>query len=266
MFRKPLLVFLLIAAVLNSVLVFGVVAAQDATATPVPLPHWTYEGEEGPAHWGGLDSRFALCASGQSQSPIDILAPASQNLPDIQFNYQPSALTILNNGHTVQVNYDAGSSITIDGTEYALKQFHFHHPSEHTIEGVTYPMEMHLVHADANGNLAVVGIMIKEGEADNAALAPVFENMPTQKADAQTIADVTVNAADMLPDSHLYYGYSGSLTTPPCSENVKWMVLTTPITLSVEQIEKFAGAFELDARPVQPLNGRDLSVDSGADS
>ena len=102
-----------------------------------------------------------------AQSPIDILDPASANLTDIQFNYQPIALTIRNNGHTVQVDYAAGSSITVDGTEYMLKQFHFHHPSEHTVEGVVYPMEMHLVHADADGNLAVVGVLIKEGTEDN---------------------------------------------------------------------------------------------------
>ena len=257
---------LLMIAALNAIFVVGLVAAQDATPTPAPLPHWTYEGEEGPAHWGELDERFSLCETGKAQSPIDILAPASANLKDIQFSYQPSALTIKNNGHTVQVDYAAGSSITVDGTQYDLKQFHFHHPSEHTLAGVSYPMEVHFVHADADGNLAVVGALIAEGTEDNAAFAPVFENMPLQMADPQTMDSVMVSAADMLPADHTYFGYGGSLTTPPCSEGVKWMLLTTPITLSVEQIEKFASAFELDARPTQPLNGRDVTADSGTDS
>ncbi len=265
-FRKGAFAVLLMIAALNAIFVVGLVAAQDATPTPAPLPHWTYEGEEGPAHWGGLDSRFSTCETGKSQSPIDILAPASENLSDIQFSYQPSALTIKNNGHTVQVDYAAGSSITVAGRQYDLKQFHFHHPSEHTLAGVTYPMEVHFVHADADGNLAVVGAMIQEGMEDNAAFAPVFENMPMQTADLQTMESVMISAADMLPAERTYFGYSGSLTTPPCSEGVKWMLLTTPITLSVEQIEKFAGVFELDARPTQPLNGRDVTADSGADS
>jgi carbonic anhydrase len=199
------------------------------------------------------------------QSPIDILVPASENLPDIQFDYAPSALTILNNGHTVQVNYDEGSGISIDGHEYALLQFHFHHPSEHTIAGVTYPLEMHLVHADADGNLAVVGLLIQEGTDANAGLESVFANLPTEHADAHAVEGASVNAADVLPAESLYYTYPGSLTTPPCSEGVRWLVLTTSITLSVEQIETFSSVFELDARPVQPLNSRDVVMDSAAD-
>ncbi len=265
-FGKRAAAFVILILLLNVGFVVSITAAQDATATPAPLPHWTYEGEEGPANWGELDNRFEACKAGQTQSPIDILDATSENLPDIHFSYAPSALTILNNGHTVQANYDAGSRITVDGHQYDLKQFHFHHPSEHTIAGVTYPLEMHLVHADADGNLAVVGVLIQEGAGDNAAFDSVFANLPTEKVDAHAVEGASVSAADLLPAERLYYTYSGSLTTPPCSEGVRWMVLTTPITLSVEQIETFTSVFEFDARPTQPLNGRDVTVDSAVDS
>jgi carbonic anhydrase len=260
-FRKPLFVHLLITVLLNSLIVISLVAAQEAEP-----PHWTYEGEAGPAEWGDLSEEYALCSSGQSQSPIDLHAAASQDLTDIVFNYQPSDLTIKNNGHTVQVDYAPGSTITVDGTDYELKQFHFHHPSEHAVDGVIYPLEMHLVHADADGNLAVVGVFIKEGMDDNVAFAPVFENLPTEQVDPTAIDGVSVDAAALLPADHLFYTYSGSLTTPPCSEGVHWMVLSTPITLSPAQIQQFTDIFPLDARPLQPLNGRDLSADSSADA
>ncbi len=243
----------------------GIAAAQDGAHADTP-PHWAYEGEAGPDHWGDLEADYATCSTGMQQSPVDILAPESQALTDIQFNYNPSALTIKNNGHTIQVDYAEGSSITVDGTEYLLKQFHFHHPSEHTIAAWSIPMEMHLVHADADGNLAVVGVLIKEGAADNAAFAPVWDNLPAEEVEPTVIDGATINAADLLPADRTYDTYSGSLTTPPCSENVKWLVLTTPIELSVEQIAAFSDIFELNARPVQPLNDRSVSADSGADS
>ena len=239
--------------------------AQDGAHGDTP-PHWSYEGEAGPDHWGDLAADYATCSTGTHQSPVDILAPESQALTDIQFNYNPSALTIKNNGHTIQVDYAEGSSITVDGTTYNLLQFHFHHPSEHTVDGVVYPMEMHLVHADADGNLAVIGVLIKEGVKANAAFAPVWANLPAEEVEPTLIDGATVNAADLLPADRTYDTYSGSLTTPPCSENVKWLVLTTPVELSVEQITAFSDIFEHNARPVQPLNDRSISEDSGADS
>lgn len=257
---RPML-FLLCIVLANVVLFGALVAAQEAEP-----PHWEYEGEAGPVHWGELSEEYALCATGQSQSPIDLFDAASTDLTDIVFNYQPSDLTIKNNGHTVQVDYAPGSTITVDGVDYELKQFHFHHPSEHAVDGVIYPLEMHLVHADADGNLAVVGVFIKEGQDDNAAFAPVFENLPTEKVDATAIDGVSVDAAALLPAEHAFYTYSGSLTTPPCSEGVHWIVLSTPVTLSPAQIQQFAAVFPLDARPLQALNGRDLSEDTGADA
>lgn len=261
---KPALLCLLVILIVNELLMFGTAAAQSTDATPAPAPaHWTYEGEEGPDAWGDLDSNYALCSTGRAQSPIDVSGAEAVGLQDIRFNYQPSDLNIFNNGHTIQANYDAGSSITYNENEYQLVQLHFHHPSEHTIAGQAFDMELHLVHRDANGNLAVVGILLQKGDADNAALAPVFDNLPAEAGDPQS-AGVQINASAFLPENHLFYTYTGSLTTPPCSQGVRWLLLETPVTISEAQFEAFASLFEMNARPVQPLNNRDLLEDNTA--
>jgi carbonic anhydrase len=165
------------------------------------------------------------------------------------------------NGHTIQVNYDEGSSITYNETTYQLVQFHFHHPSEHTVNGEPAAMEIHFVHKDAAGNLAVVGVLLVEGEADNQAYASVFTHLPAEESEPQT-SDIKVNAADMLPESRTFYTYTGSLTTPPCTQGVRWLLLTEPIELSAAQLAAFNAIFEHNARPVQPLNDRDLLQDN----
>lgn len=224
-------------------------------------PHWTYEGEEGPEHWGDLSEEYALCGEGMSQSPIDFTDISAEDVLDIEFNYNPSALNIVNNGHAIQVNYDDGSSITVDGTTYNLLQFHFHLPSEHTIDGEYFAMELHLVHADADGNLAVVGVMLAEEMEDNDAYAELWANAPTEEGEV-TVEGTSINAADLLPDYHGVFTYSGSLTTPPCSEGVLWMVMTEPSYLSSAQINAFAeNFFEGTNRPVQPINERDIAFD-----
>lgn len=237
-----------------------------AVAAPAPAdaPHWSYSGEDGPDHWGSLSPDYAKCSEGQEQSPVDIPASAPVNTTGLTFNYKPSNLTILNNGHTVQANYDPGSSITLDGTTYNLVQFHFHAPSEHTIAGQHSPLELHLVHQSAAGNLAVVGVMINSGAA-NAAYDPVMNNLPAQEQAATPVAGVTVDAASLLPADRSYYRYNGSLTTPPCSEGVRWHVLSTSITLSAAQIAAFTNIFPNDARPLQPLNARTFLVVGGAE-
>ena len=224
-------------------------------------PHWTYEGKEGPEFWGSLSQDYALCSTGKQQSPVDIPASAVTNPADLTFRYQPSKLNILNNGHTIQAAYDAGSSLVVDGVTYNLAQFHFHLPSEHTLTAKPYDMELHLVHQNAQGGLAVVGIMLKSG-AENKALAPVFANAPKQETAVSTIANAMVNAADFLPATRTYWRYNGSLTTPPCSEGVKWHVLTTPVEVSPAQIAAYKSLFTDDHRPVQPLNARSFLLAS----
>ncbi|MCP4363297.1 MAG: carbonic anhydrase family protein [Chloroflexi bacterium] len=179
----------------------------------------------------------------------------SVNPADIVFNYQPSALNILNNGHTIQANYDEGSSIEVDGKPYNLLQFHFHALSEHTINGNYSPMEMHLVHQSDDGNFAVVGVMLNNG-GENAAYTPMFDNLPAQESEAETIGGVTVNADDLLPQDRGYYRYNGSFTTPPCTEGVSWFVMSTPVELSDAQISAFEQICNGNYRPVQPLNAR----------
>lgn len=223
--------------------------------------HWGYAGEEGPEHWGELNPDYTACADGSAQSPVDLTAARGEDLPDIVFNYGESHLNILNNGHTVQVNYDAGSSITVDGVPYELLQFHFHTGSEHTIAGKQYPLEFHLVHRNAEGGLAVVGVMATEG-AENPAFADILAHAPAEETAAAVVEGVMVAAESLLPEGRLYYAYDGSLTTPPCSEGVKWHVLTTPIELSAAQIETLASILHGNFRPVQPLHDRTLKVDT----
>lgn len=230
-----------------------------STAAPAPV-HWTYEGGEGPEHWGGLSPEYAACSSGQAQSPIDISSPASQDLTNLVFHYQPSKINILNNGHTVQVNYDPGSYIELDSVRYDLAQFHFHAPSEHSINGQLFDAEVHLVHKSADGKLAVVGILIKIG-ADNPAFTSTMQNLPSTKTPVQTLS-AEVDAYGMLPVGQETFRYSGSLTTPPCTEGVAWNVMVEPIEMSEVQLNTFRQIFEGNNRPIQPLNGRTLLEDT----
>jgi carbonic anhydrase len=239
--------------------------AEGPTAAPSPNtatpPHWTYEGEEGPAHWGELDPSYAACGTGKKQSPIDVTSPKMEDLANIAFHYQPSEVNILNNGHTAQVNYDSGSYIELDGARYDVAQFHFHAPSEHSIDGKLFAAEIHIVHKNADGKLAVVGILLEDG-VQNDAFRPFVGNLPEQKSDVKD-AGVKINAADLLPAEQTTYRYTGSLTTPPCTEGVNWLVMTTPVELSVGQLHALESLFEGgNNRPLQALNDRTLTEDS----
>lgn len=234
-------------------------AACTPTSTPASV-HWTYEGEEGPTHWGSISPDFAVCSTGQSQSPIDISNPVPQDVANIVFYYQPSKVNIINNGHTIQVNYDAGSTIELDGVRYDLLQFHFHAPSEHAINGKLAEAEMHLVHKSADGTLAVVGILINAG-ADNPAFKSTWDNLPAAAGPVQQLS-AEVNAADMLPAVQATYRYDGSLTTPPCTEDVKWNVMVEPVEMSETQLAAFTHIFEGNNRPLQALEGRTLIEDT----
>ena len=217
--------------------------------------HWGYDGEEGPSHWGDLNPDYAACKTGRNQSPIDIRDAKKTDLPAIQFNYKESPLHIIDNGHTIMINYSAGSSIRAGDKQYTLKQFHFHRPSEEKIDGKSHDMVLHLVHADQDGNLAVVAVLLDQGE-DNSLIRELWKNLPKEKGKEGLLDTVRINAADMLPSDRGYYTYAGSLTTPPCSENVTWFVLKHPLTVTSGEIERFSNLYPHDARPTQPLNGR----------
>lgn len=219
--------------------------------------HWGYIGEKGPENWGKLSPEFSSCELGTAQSPINIESPIEANLDRLEFNYQSSPLRILNNGHTIQVNYQSGSLLELDGESYELVQFHFHHPSEHKVNDENFPMELHLVHQNEKGSLAVVGVFLKQGEA-NKALEAIWEVLPEKQGKEQIIPNVEINAFELLPTDQVFYRYYGSLTTPPCSEKVNWIVYQEPIEVSTAQVQKFAKLFPINARPVQNLNRRFL--------
>jgi carbonic anhydrase len=220
--------------------------------------HWSYEGEGAPSNWGKLDETFATCASGRIQSPIDIeFARGGQGQP-LRFEYAGSATGVQNNGHTVQVDYGPGNVVTLDGRPYTLTQFHFHVPAENTIAGQRYPMEAHFVHADADGHLAVVAVMFEEG-APNRSLESLWKDLPASAGARHAVAS-SFAAASVYPGDLAYWRFDGSLTTPPCSEGVKWFVLRTPVSASREQIDALAKVLPgPNNRPVQPLNGRVVS-------
>jgi carbonic anhydrase len=247
-------------------------AAASATRPVAPAPsdpHWSYEGESGPSAWGGLSPKFSACAEGKSQSPIDIAGASPGALAALSANFRPAALRIahhehiadaINNGHTIQVNYTEGDTLTVGDASYELLQYHFHGPSEHTLEGKHFPMEMHMVHKAADSSLAVIGVFIEEG-AHNTAFDPIWANLPKEKGIETHFEGVTVDVDALLPRTRTTYRYDGSLTTPPCSEGVKWFVMTEPIQLSKDQIGAFTALVEGNNRPVQPLNDRTVVTD-----
>jgi len=220
--------------------------------------HWGYGGAENPTQWGQLNRDFELCELGKAQSPINIKNPVVSTPTNINFDYKPTPLVVVNNGHTIQVNYEQGSSVNINGEKYSLLQFHFHTPSEHTINSKASALELHLVHRNDAGKLAVVGVLLTEGNA-NPVIEEVWQNIP-ETGKTNTVSDRLINAVNLLPRSKAYYSYVGSLTTPPCSEGVKWNVLVEPMTVSEEQIASFAKIYQVDARPVQPTNGRNIEL------
>lgn len=219
-------------------------------------PHWSYLGATGPVHWGDLSSEFSTCKTGHQQSPINITDPVPSDLPTIEFHYEPATLKIIDNGHTVQVNYPPGSYITVGNQRYQLLQFHFHHPSEELIQGKVYDLGIHLVHEDAEGHKAVVAVLVNQGQ-NNRALQTIFSHLPKSR-DKEVATAVPIDARNLLPDRRGYYTFPGSLTTPPCSEGVTWFVLKTPLTLSTSELAEFAKLYPHDARPVQQLNGRHI--------
>ncbi|MDI3401148.1 carbonic anhydrase family protein [Pseudomonas sp. V88_4] len=228
-------------------------------ASPGHLPAWSYTAPSGPENWGDLHGEYALCSSGKVQSPIDINDATVTALAPLVFAYQPSAATVLNNGHTIQLSPTDSGSLTLASGNYSFVQMHFHTPSEESIQGRTYPMDAHLVHRNAAGELAVVALLFEEG-AHNPALEVILAAMPTVAGDVVNLESIDIAA--FLPASHHYYAYMGSLTTPPCAEGVRWQVLSSVVQLSSAQLRAFQALYPMNARPVQPLNGRSVHVGS----
>ncbi len=218
--------------------------------------HWAYSGAGGPNEWVALAPNNSACG-GKNQSPINLTGFIRANLKPIHFSYRDGGDEIVNTGHTVQVNFARGSSIMLDGIHFELKQFHFHAPSENHIEGKAYPMEAHLVHADRDGNLAVVAIMIKHG-SQNAVIENIWSSMPGEEGEASA-PELPFSASALLPKTRNYYRFNGSLTTPPCTEGVRWVVMKQPISASAEQVATFSKAMRHpNSRPTQAINAREV--------
>ena len=224
------------------------------TAAALQHLHWSYDGLGGPESWGKLKPEFAKCSTGARQSPIDIRDGIPVNLDAIRFDYKPSAFRVIDNGHTVQVNVAPGNFIEVSGKRFELQQFHFHRPSEERIDGKQFDMVAHLVHKDTEGKLAVVAVLLERGSAQ-AIVQTVWNNLPLEKGEEQ-IALAPMDLNQLLPAERSYYTYMGSLTTPPCSEGVLWMVMKKPVPIAPEQINIFARLYPMNARPIQSASGR----------
>ncbi len=216
--------------------------------------HWSYEGEGGPQRWGKIDPANAKCDIGERQSPIDIRGGIRVDLEPVQFDYKPVRFNVIDNGHTIQVNLGAGNFITILGRRYELAQFHFHKPSEERINGRNYDMVAHMVHKDVDGKIVVVAVLIEQGKP-NSLIQTVWNNMPLEKNDTVQPSG-TLDMNQILPTNRQYFTYMGSLTTPPCTEGVLWVVIKEPIEVSQDQISIFSRMYPMNARPTQNTSGR----------
>lgn len=220
-------------------------------------PHWTYEGKAGPDHWSEISEDFATCHKGKFQSPIDIRSTVDAKLPPLNLHYRNSAETLVNNGHTIQVTVDEKDEIQLDGKEFLLKQYHFHAPSENLINGKSFPLEAHFVHDSEDDELAVVAVMFEIG-AENKTLNTILDAIPAEENKVVTI-NKPMDLRPLFPENLHYYRFSGSLTTPPCSEGLRWLVMKDTVTLSQAQLTQFQSALKhANNRPIQPLHGRQV--------
>ena len=220
--------------------------------------HWSYEGKAGPAHWGDLGRANAVCSTGSQQSPLDIVGAIKSDLPAILIDWKQGTGEIVNNGHTIQVTPPVGSKLKRGDKVYELVQFHFHAPSEHLVNGKAFPMEVHFVHKAKSGALGVLGVFFKPG-ATNAGFATLAAAFPAKKGKK---ASADVDPRELLPKTLKYWTYEGSLTTPPCSEIVDWMVAMEAIEVAASDIEKFTALYPMNARPALAANRRFILASS----
>lgn len=246
-----------VAAVLAALAVAGCASTKaSAPAGADTGAEWKWGGDLGPSHWGSLDPSFALCDTGRRQSPVDLTGAQHAPTSALRLAYHHATFRTVDNGHTIEAEVEGrAGGIVLGSTRYELVQFHFHAPSEHTLAGRGYAMELHLVHRAADGRLAVIGVLIREG-GENAALAELFEHVPAKGA----AGELELDPSALLPPDRAGYRYEGSLTTPPCTEGVRWIVMREPIELSAGQLLAFKHRYFGTVRPVQPLNGRMLAT------
>ena len=242
------------ALVVLALSVATVAAAQTAA-------HWEYEGKNGVLNWGKLDPAYRACSQGREQSPIDIRGAHLNNaLQPIEFHYIAGGVTVTNNGHTVEVDVHPGSYIVAGGVRYDLVQFGFHHPSETPVKGKLTDMDVELLHKSADGKLAVVEVLLgEEVGSPNAVLSTLWAHLPKTAGQTEKVADM-VSAGGLLPADRGYWTYAGSLTTPPCTEGVRWFVFEQEISLSRDQLRAFGALFKVNSRPLQDTHGRRIEA------
>jgi carbonic anhydrase len=227
------------------------------TTSAAAAPHWSYEGQTSPENWGKLNEQWQTCNTGKYQSPIDIRNPVAGNLPPLDLNFSTHAKTIINNGHTVQIAVEDEDDFKLDEQRWVLKQFHFHAPSENHINGQSFPLEIHFVHANSEDELAVIAVMMTPGKA-NTALETILNVLPEQE-NQEVPLNQKFALESLFPQDKHYYRFSGSLTTPPCSEGVIWLVMKQPVEASEAQLKRFTEALRhSNNRPLQPLHGRQI--------
>jgi len=240
---------------------FAALALATATLAAAQTASWDYEGKRGYLAWGKLDPAYKVCAQGHEQSPIDIHgAKLNKSLEPIEFHYIAGPVTLKNNGHTVVANVDPGSFIVAGGVRYDLVQFDFHHPGEEPVKGKLTDMDVQLFHKSADGKIAIVVVRLNEDIGNpNAVLATLWEHLPKKAGETQTVADL-VSAGGLLPADPGYWTYTGSLTTPPCTEGVRWFVFEQELSLSREQLRAFGALFRINSRPIQDAHGRHIDA------
>lgn len=226
----------------------------ETVTTQITPQEWSYEGDLGPEAWGDLKPEYALCKTGTQQSPVDLIYKKPRTDRPINVNYQETSVRVIDDGHTVQIHFDEGNSVEIEGVTYALTHARFHTSSEHTISGVRLPMEIQLVHQTPSGEMAILSTFLIEGPS-HPVIESLWQNVPIQKGVEKELS-FKINPSDLIPTTRTYYNYTGSLTQPPCTEGVNWNVFNTPITLSKEQILTFRKLYPNNSRPLQPLNER----------
>jgi len=236
-------------------------SSAEVWASDKSVHPWGYEGGEGPEHWGEIErdhEKHLMCREGMSQSPVDFGDILGLKLAPLNFHYMDTSMRIINNSHTIHVGYDSGSYANWGNKKFELIQFHFHHPSEHTVMGKHFDMEMHMVHKAQDDQYVVIGVLMKKGK-HNAGIQKIWDRIPKTIDKEVTYEDARINVADFLPAVKKYYHYDGSLTTPPCSENVSWFVLEDSVEISEDQIRYFQKFIDHNSRPVQKLNHRILT-------
>ncbi len=259
--RSTLNIFLILSSLITLLVLPDENARGQAKTQNIPPTnkhaHWDYLGVENPSHWGMLSKEYRACETGNRQSPINItMTHHGDHHQKLEFHYQTSQLHEMNNGHTIQVSHVSGCRVDLNNHQYKLRQFHFHAPSEHHIEGKAFPMEMHLVHQDERGHVLVIAVMM-ETDATQPVLNKLWKWLPAQ-SEKEVSIPLELSLSNILPSNTHHYTYSGSLTTPPCTEGVQWIVLKEPMHITQHDVDQFVHIIGHNARPIQPLGNRHI--------